>query len=266
LPVPEASAHHELLREAVREGGALALEHARKGILAWRKDDDTPVTEADLAVDHLLKQRLQAAEPDYGWLSEETEDDETRLGTQRQWLVDPIDGTRAYIKGRPHYAVVGALIEDGRPISGVIYNPATDQLFEAEAGKGAFLNGARIHVTTQEAVEGCRMLGASDMFRHPAWPQKWPEMHVEQRNSIAYRAALVAAGEFDAMLVMNWKNDWDLAAADLIVHEAGGQMTTHAGDALRYNARDPRHRSVVAAGPALYKALNARIGQIVLPG
>jgi len=266
LPVPEASSHHETLRDAVQEGGALALEHYKKGVLAWRKDDDTPVTEADLAVDHLLKQRLRAAEPDYGWLSEETEDDEARLTSPRQWMVDPIDGTRAFIKGRPHFAVVGAVIEGGRPISGVIYNPATDELFEAETGGGAFLNGAPIHVSDVGEVEGCRILGAEDMFRHPAWPQKWPEMHVEQRNSIAYRGALVAAGDFDAMLVMNWKNDWDLAAADLIVHEAGGKMTTHSGQTLTYNKPDPRHRSVVAAGPALYKALDARIGQIVLPG
>jgi len=257
---------HALLRDAVREGGALALERFKAGVTARDKADGTPVTDADVEVDTLLKDRLRSAQPDYGWLSEETEDDTSRLDTTRQWMVDPIDGTRAFIKGRPHFAVVAALIEQGRPVSGIIYNPATEQMFEAQAGQGALLNGIQISVSSRADVEGCRMLGSADMFRHPAWPHKWPQMDVQQRNSIAYRGALVASGEFDAMLVMNWKNDWDLAAADLIVHEAGGRMTTHAGEGLTYNARDPRHRTVVAAGPALYKALHDRIGDIVLPG
>ncbi len=260
----KTKADHAALCDAVREGGALALEHFNKGVLAWQKEDNTPVTEADLAVDALLKERLQSAQPDYGWLSEETEDDETRLSTQRQWIVDPIDGTRAFVKGRPHFSVVAALIENGRPISGAIYNPATDEFFEAQTGRGAKLNGVPISVSGAEHVEGCRMLGAADMFQHPAWPQKWPDMEIAQRNSIAYRGALVAAGQFDAMLVMTWKNDWDLAAADLIVHEAGGRLTDHQGRGLTYNAIDPRHRSVVAAGPTLYQALHARIGDIVL--
>ena len=257
---------HAILLDAIREGGALALAHFKAGVTAQNKDDGTPVTEADLAVDALLKQRLRSTRPDYGWLSEETEDDDTRLHTMRQWMVDPIDGTRAFIKGRPHFAIVGALIDQGRPVSGVIYNPATDELFEAQAGKGALLNGKPISVSDVPDVEGCRMLGAEDMFRHPAWPQKWPPMEIAQRNSIAYRGALVASGDFDAMLVMNWKNDWDLAAADLIVHEAGGHMTSHTGERFTYNAKDPRHRTVVAAGPRLHKALHDRIGAIVLPG
>ncbi len=248
----------------MRAGGALALYHYENDVRHWKKGDATPVSDADIEVDTLLREQLTAARPDYGWLSEETEDDKSRLDTKRQWIVDPIDGTRAFVKGRPHFAVVAALVEDGRPVSGVIFNPATDEFFEAELGNGARLNGRPMSVSACGAVEGCRMLGSVEMFRHPAWPQKWPEMHVEQRNSIAYRAALVAAGVFDAMLVMTWKNDWDLAAADLIVHEAGGRLTDHRGTQLVYNRPRPRHRSVVAAGPALFDALNARIGMIVL--
>lgn len=264
--MPDTAHDHATLCAAVREGGALALEHFNAGVKAWQKADDTPVTKADLAVDALLKERLLTARPDYGWLSEETEDDTTRLTTARQWIVDPIDGTRAFVKGRPHFAVVAALIENGRPICGAIYNPATDEFFEAQTGHGALLNNAPISVSTRAEVEGCRMLGAADMFRHPAWPRTWPPMDVSTRNSIAYRGALVASGDFDAMLVMTWKNDWDIAAADLIVHEAGGHMTDHRGNGLTYNGADPRHRSVVAAGPALHAALHGRIGDIVLPG
>lgn len=266
MPVPDIADDHAILCAAVRAGGALALDHFATGAPVWKKDDNTPVTQADLAVDALLRARLQAARPDYGWLSEETEDGTARLATSCQWIVDPIDGTHAFINGRPHFAVVAALIHAGRPVSGAIFNPATDQFFEAQRGMGAFLNGAPIHVSARQEVEGCHMLGAADMFKHPAWPHKWPPMHVEQRNSIAYRGALVACGEFDAMLVMTWKNDWDLAAADLLIHEAGGRLTTHSGDTLIYNTKDPRHRSVVAAGPCLYAALHARIGAIVLDG
>lgn len=261
---PEPSEDHRLLREAVRAGGELALARFHEGIDHWHKGDKTPVTQADLDVDALLKERLRAARPDYGWLSEESEDDTARLATERQWIVDPIDGTRAFVKGRPHFSVVGALVEQGRPVAAAIYNPATEEFFEAEAGRGAFLNGRPIHASTRADIEGCRMLGAVDMFRHPAWPRKWPAMEVEQRNSIAYRAALVAAGIFDAMLAMSHKHDWDLAAADLIVHEAGGQLGDHRGRQLVYNRPEPRHRSVLAAGAPLFDAIVARIGDIEL--
>ena len=270
MPVPDtdgaagAVGDHALLCAAVREGGALALARFREGIGHWHKVDETPVTQADLDVDALLAARLRGARPDYGWLSEETEDDTARLSTQRQWIVDPIDGTRAFVKGRPHFSVVAALVEAGRPVTAAIFNPATDEFFEAEASKGARLNGTPIHATSRGRIEGCRMLGAADMFRHPAWPEAWPDMHVEQRNSIAYRAALVAAGEFDAMLAMTWKHDWDLAAADLIVHEAGGLLGDHRGRQLVYNRPVARHRSVLAAGRPLFEAIRARIGTIAL--
>lgn len=267
MPAPDGTAalsDHALLCEAVRAGGALALERFGEGTSHWKKGDATPVTQTDLDVDALLARVLRGARPNYGWLSEETEDDTARLDTRRQWIVDPIDGTRAFMKGRPHFAVVAALIEAGRPISAAIFNPATDEFFEAEAGGGARLNGRPIAASARADIEGCRMLGSADMFGHPAWPQKWPAMHIEQRNSIAYRAALVAAGEFDAMLAMTWKQDWDLAAADLIVHEAGGRLADHRGRQLVYNRAVPRHRSVLAAGSALFEAIHARIGEIAL--
>ena len=267
MPAPESpapDADHALLCAAVRAGGALALERFGAAVTHWKKGDATPVTQTDIDVDALLADRLRGARPDYGWLSEETEDDTARLSTARQWIVDPIDGTRAFVNARPHFAVVAALIEGGRPISAAIFNPATDEFFEAQAGRGARCNGQPIRTSRRTGIAGCRMLGSAEMFRHPAWPEKWPDMHVEQRNSIAYRAALVAAGVFDAMLAMTWKHDWDLAAADLIVHEAGGRLGDHRGNRLIYNAPRPRHRSVLAAGAPLFEAIRARIGGIVL--
>jgi myo-inositol-1(or 4)-monophosphatase len=256
----------ELLFSAVREGGAVALGYFQTKLKTWMKAGDSIVTEADIAVNDLLQKRLAGARPDYGWLSEETEDDADRLTRSRVWVVDPIDGTRAFAKGKPHFVLSVALVEDGRPVLGALFNPATDEFFEAEAGSGARLNGKPIHVSDRAEIAGARMAAHGPMFRHPAWPQAWPEMEIIERNSVAYRIALVACGAADAALALNTKNDWDLAAADLIVIEAGGRMTSHDGKTLVYNRELPRHRSLLAAGPRLYDALFQRVGALTLPG
>jgi len=249
----------------MREAGAMAMQYFREEIRHWRKTDDTLVTEADIEIDELLLERLTSARPDYGWLSEETRDNAERLTQNRVWVVDPIDGTIAFFKGRPHFSVSVALVVEGAGLIAGVYNPATDEFFAACKDVGACRNGAPIQVSDCAAVPGCRMLGAKDMFAHPAWPEPWPAMEIENRNSIAYRLCLVAAGEFDAALVLSTKCDWDVAAADLIVREAGGRCTTHDGQALVFNRESPRQRSILAAGPRLYEALFARVGAIVLP-
>ena len=267
MPAPEArDADFALLKETVREAGALAMRFYMTDHKQWSKaHDNTPVTEADIAVNDLLHARLGGARPDYGWLSEETEDDSSRLTQPLVWVVDPIDGTRAFAKGRPHFVISVALVEDGRPVLGVLFNPATDEFYEARLGGGAFLNGKPIHVSGCSAIEGCRMVAFAPMFKHPAWPEPWPGMDISDRNSVAYRVALVASGEADATLALNGKSDWDLAAADLILHEAGGRMTAHDGTVFLYNRASTRHPSLLAAGPALYDALFAKVGAIKLP-
>lgn len=268
MPVPEArDADFLLLKDVVRQAGAVAMRFFLTDHKQWSKaHDNTPVTEADIAVNDLLRTRLMGARPDYGWLSEETEDDSSRLTQSSVWVVDPIDGTRAFTKGKPHFVISVALVEDGRPVLGVLFNPATDEFFEAQKGRGAKLNGEPIRVSDCAAVEGCRMIAFEPMFRHPAWTEAWPEMDVSDRNSVAYRIALVACGQADATLALNGKSDWDLAAADLILHEAGGRMTTHDGQTFFYNRASTRHPSLLAAGPALYEALFARVGALKLPG
>ncbi len=262
---PSREADRKLMVEAVREAGALALGYYRTDLKKWMKSGDSVVTEADIAVNDLLHARLAASRPDYGWLSEETEDDPARLARARVWVVDPIDGTRAFAKGKPHFVHSVALVEDGVPVLGVLFNPATDEFFEAAAGGGATLNGVPIAVGDRAEIEGCRMAAHGPMFKHPAWPEPWPDMEIIERNSVAYRIALVACNAADAALALNAKNDWDLAAADLVLHEAGGRLTSHDGKRLVYNRELPRHRSLIAAGPRLYEALYARVGKLALP-
>lgn len=266
MPAPDADL--ALLEEAVREAGAIARRFYGGTFKKWNKAAGSPVTEADLAVDAFLTEKLCGARPDYGWLSEETEDDAARLKAARVFIVDPIDGTLAFVKNRPHFTICAGIVEDGRPIAGVVYNPITEECFRARAGGGAMLNGLPIHATTRTTVEGCRMLGDKPMFALPGWSEPpnipWPPMEIESRSSIAYRIALVASGQFDAMLALTAKHDWDLAAADIILTEAGGKLTTHDGRILRYNGTEAIQPSVVGAGLALHAELLKRVGHLNL--
>ena len=271
MPAPEAdtAADLVLIEEAVREAGKIARSYFGGTYRSWDKGKGQPVSEADLAVDRFLRDTLIAARPGYGWLSEETEDDPARRATPNTFVVDPIDGTIAFLKGKPHFTICAAVVRDGRPVSGVVFNPITDECFTASAGNGANLNGRPAAVTSRAEIEGCRMLAAKATFDHPGWSvppnSPWPQMAVETRSSIAYRMALVAGGRYDAMLALSTKHDWDLAAGDIIVGEAGGRVTDHRGRALRYNGAEPLQPSVVCAGPALHVQLLAKMEHLRLP-
>lgn len=255
-----------LLNEAVREAGRIALTYYQTKLKTWMKDGDSIVTEADIAVNDQLQKALAHARPAYGWLSEETEDDAGRLSRTRVWVVDPIDGTRAFAKGKPHFTISVALVENGRPVLAALFNPATDEFFEAETGAGALLNGRAIRPGQRREIAGARMAAHGPMFKHPAWPTPWPEMEIIERNSVAYRIALVACDAADAAIALNGKNDWDIAAADLILTESGGRFTSHDGKIFLYNREITRHRSLLAAGPEMYEALFERLGALKLPG
>ncbi|HEY1961926.1 MAG TPA: 3'(2'),5'-bisphosphate nucleotidase CysQ [Rhizomicrobium sp.] len=267
MPAPEADL--ALIEEAVRDAGVIARKFYRGSYRKWDKGKGQPVTECDLAIDEFLSQRLRAERPDYGWLSEETEDDPSRLQAETVFVVDPIDGTVALLKGRPHFTICAATVRHGRPMAGAVYNPITGECFTALIDEGAKLNGKPIHVSTRTELEGCRMLGPTTTFQHPAAAiapeHRWPPMHLENRNSVAYRLALVACGGFDATVALSAKHDWDLAAGDLIVHEAGGRIGTHTGAVLHYNGSLPVQPSVMAAGPALFAQLITQVHNIKLP-
>lgn len=264
--LPSRTEDRHLLNVAVREAGTIAMRFYQTKLKTWMKDGDSIVTEADIAVNDHLHKALALMRPGYGWLSEETKDDAIRLTRERVWVVDPIDGSRAFAKGKPHFTISVALVELGRPVLAALFNPATDEFFEAEIGRGALLNGKATLVGHRARIEGSRMAAYGPMFKHPAWSEPWPAMEIIERNSVAYRIALVACDQADAALALNTKNDWDLAAAELILLEAGGRFTSHDGRTLVYNREIPRHRSLLAAGPEMYEALFARVGGLKLPG
>jgi myo-inositol-1(or 4)-monophosphatase len=255
----------ELIVQAALEGGDIALRRRDEGLEVWNKPGDSPVSSADLEVDGFLAERLLGRRADYGWLSEETADNEDRLGKRRLFVVDPIDGTRAYIKGRPWFAVSIAIVEGGRPVAGVVHAPELRETFVAEAGGGATLNGKPIAPSGRSALEGMAMLGDKALFAHPSWPTPWPAMRIESRNSIAYRLCLVASGAFDAAFAPSGKSDWDLAAADLIATEAGAVICDVKGRPFVYNRPVPKQAGLVCAGPALAPLILEHLAPIQWP-
>jgi myo-inositol-1(or 4)-monophosphatase len=252
----------DLIRGAALEGGRLALEARAEGLKIWTKPEGSPVSDADIAVDTLLKLRLLNARPNYGWLSEETADDPARLEVRRLFVVDPIDGTAAYVRGKPWFTVCIAVVEDGQPVAAVVHAPELGETYEAIVGGGARLNGEPIRPSDRTELEGAAVLGDARMFEDPRWPQPWPPMAIASRNSIAYRLVQVACGAFDAALALTPKCDWDLAAADLIAREAGACITDHRGLGFAYNRPAPKQRSVLCAAPGLCELILNRVSHI----
>ena len=252
-----------LLIAAAREAGAVLMRHHGTGVKVWNKGG-TPVTEADHASNALLAERLRGARPDYGWLSEETADDSSRLSARRVFVVDPLDGTVSFIKNKDDFTVSLAVVADGAPVAGAVFNPSRGEMFAGVLGGGATLNGVAIACSTVAAIEGCRMVAPRGLIAHPAWPSPWPEMEILKVGSIAYRLALVASGRADATLAMTTKSDWDIAGGEIIAREAGALVTAHDGGPFRYNRPDTHQASLLAAGKNLYPALSARVGGVKL--
>jgi myo-inositol-1(or 4)-monophosphatase len=243
------------LEKSVREAGLLALSMFQKPLNSWTKGEaQSPVSEADIAADNLLRERLTAGNAGIAWLSEESVDDPARLDARYVWIVDPIDGTRAYIGGLPHWAVSAALVESGRPIVACLYAPVSDEFFMAVAGHGATRNGTAITVAPGAALANARIAGPRNLLSR--LQAALPPFEVMPRtHSLALRLARVAEGTFDAAFAGGSSHDWDLAAADLLVHEAGGALTSFTGDTVTYNRPVPRHGMLVAAGRDRHAAL-----------
>ncbi len=250
------------------EAGALALTYrAQGGGETWNKASGGPVTEADLAVNRLCLARLSAARPGYGWLSEETLDDPGARSQSRIWVVDPIDGTKAYMRGGDDWSIGLAVIEDGEPVAGAIYAPALGRMYAARRGAGARLNGEPIRTSTRAAEAGLRLIANEGVVSHPGWPEPWPEVVLARPkpNSTLLRLALVASGDWDAALVLGEKADWDIAAGALLISEAGGRATEHTGAPLRFNQTVPAQPSVVASGKGVHDLLVRRAGIVKVP-
>lgn len=243
-----------LIGEAAREAGAIAMRHFRRDPEVWLKDGRSPVSAADIEVDDFLRRVLREARPGYGWLSEETVDTEERLGARRLFVVDPIDGTRAFVDGRRTWCVSIAVVEDGQPVAGVLECPAKKEFYEAVSGGPALRNGKAIMVAPVAGPP--RIAGPKAIVgRLPGHLRGAGAMPYVP--SLAYRLAMVAAGDLDGTLVKPNSHDWDLAAADLILRRAGGGIRTESGAAPSYGGRETRHGTLVAAGNALLLELQA---------
>ena len=242
----------EELGAALREAGPIALRTFRSEVKSWTKHGNSPVSEADIAVDTFLRERL--SRDGFGWLSEESQDDHARLEAERLFIVDPIDGTRSYLAGKTDWSIVAAVVEKGRPVAAAVYVPVDDALYLAASGAGATCNGSPIAASPGATLADARVAGPKkflDRFSaiDPA------TIHEPKIHSLALRITRVAEGRIDAALASINAYDWDLAAADLLVHEAGGAMTNLAGDLLVYNLHNPVHGAVLAAGRARHEAM-----------
>ncbi len=249
-----------LLIDAAQAAGEIARTHFRSGQDVWDKPGGAgPVTEADLEVDRMLRAELCAARPDYGWLSEETPDSGARLTRARSFIVDPIDGTRAFVEGSRTWAHSLAVVEAGVPVAAVVYLPLRDKLYSAARGQGAALNGAPIRSSQRAGLARASVLAARPSFEPRHWAQGPPPVDRQFRSSLAYRLALVAEGRFDAMLTLRDTWEWDIAAGTLLVEEAAGRGTDRFGAPLVFNGPSAKVSGVLAGGaqvqPALLTAL-----------
>ncbi|MCC4244107.1 3'(2'),5'-bisphosphate nucleotidase CysQ [Stappia indica] len=252
----------ELIARAARAGGEIALSYFRKDPRRWTKENDSPVSEADLAVDRHLAEALQAARPDYGWLSEETADDSSRLAARRSFVVDPIDGTRGFLAGSGEWTVAIAVVEDGRPVAAALFRPVGNDLYTATLGQGATLNGREVAVSGQPVLSGASVAGPKSITGQGPM-MRTGISHAGYVPSLALRLALVAEGRIDAAVVRENACDWDLAAADLLVQEAGGRLEDLDGRALAYNRASVRHPALVAGPPALAAPLRPILAQLL---
>ena len=252
-----------LLVSAARQAGQIAQGYFQRDPEVIDKPDGAgPVTAADLAVNAMLEDRLRAARPDYGWLSEETEDTGARLTTRRQFVIDPIDGTRAFIEGSKDWAHSLAVVEDGVPVAAAVYVPMRDLMFSAALDAPAAMNGERLTAATGDRVPAV-VLASKANFDSRHWRGgKLPDITRAFRSSLAYRLCLVAKGRFDAMLTLRPSWEWDIAAGALIAGQAGAVVTDQHGAALRFNNPQPLVPGVVAGGPALHQRL---VGHLEAP-
>lgn len=235
----------DLLVEAAMAAGREALRYFRNDVQVWWKNGGTsPVTAADHAANDILLDRLRRARPEYGWLSEESEDDPARLGHDRVFIVDPIDGTRAFMEGRDTWVVSAAVTGHGRSLAGVLYAPSLDELYIADASGRVEKNGANLRIEPHAGP--VRVSAADDMIKRFTGGLGRVE-RASRIPSLAYRLAMVADGRLDATIVKPDAHDWDLAAADLILANAGGGVRDVHGDAPVYNQETPRHGILFAA-------------------
>jgi myo-inositol-1(or 4)-monophosphatase len=247
--------------DVAQSAGVMALDFFRPGektsASIFHKAGGSPVTEADYLVDRFLKQRLEDLLPEAGWLSEETEDTDARLSKRLIFVVDPIDGTRSFASGHPYWAIALALVQDGRPLFGVVHAPALGETYVAVKGAGARLNGEIIKVSKRMTLRPDAKVAAPASLAAEL-RKSGLEFTLQPRiPSLAMRIVLVASGALDAGFAAENAHDWDIAAADLILEEAGGRLASLDGQTLTYNRGETRHGVLTAAPAQIHAEVNA---------
>ena len=257
-----ASVSLDLLEDLAREAGDIALQYFRQDPETWTKGDDSPVSEADLAVDAYLRRALLANYPGFGWISEESAAGPVRETEVPVFVVDPIDGTRAYLKGASEWSVSIALVQKGRPVAGLLYCPALDELYRAEAGSGAELNGETLGIGSPESLFRAKAAGPRTILGDQVFFDL--ELDVQPGGaSLAYRLARVADGRLDVAIARSNSHDWDLAAADLLVHEAGGSLTGTDGETVVYNEPTLSHPVLVCSPLSTHDEMCDRVSAVL---
>ncbi|MGB0958671.1 MAG: 3'(2'),5'-bisphosphate nucleotidase CysQ [Halocynthiibacter sp.] len=248
-----------LLMDAAYAAGDIARKFWQRDPEVWDKADGAgPVTEADLAVDRMLNATLRAERPDYGWLSEETEDTGERQHHEHVFIVDPIDGTRAFINGADTFSHSLAIAQNGKIIAGVVYLPILDLMYSAHHLGAAQVNGKPLTAGAKSDLKTADILAAKPTLEDQHWKEP-PAFNRHFRSSLAYRLCLVAEGKFDAMLSLRPTWEWDVAAGDLIVERAGATIKDRANETVIYNQKDPRHNGLIAAGSSLQSEIQKRL-------
>ena len=245
-------------KSAVLKAGLIAKEYKNK-ISVKYKSKNQPVTEADTAIDDFFKSFFKRETPEFGWVSEESNDDKSRFSSEFFWCVDPIDGTRSYISGKPEYTISLALIKKNRPILGCIFNPETNEFFFAKKDRGAFCNDKKIYVNKNKDITSSIYAISNSEIKKLEQFNFFKKENIIKIGSIAYKIALVAKGKIDVALSFTKKNDWDLAASDLILREAGGNIKKMNGEDIIYNSNVMNVSSVIACNNELIQELCVKL-------
>lgn len=257
------TAELKIAKQAAREAGRIPMKYFRGSFSVTEKSPDNPVTIADIEADNYLRTQLLRNFPDYGWLSEETKDSAERLSKEKVWIVDPLDGTKEFIAGRPEFVVSIGLVKNGEPILGVLFNPVTDEMFSADEDEPANLNGTPLAISRVESVSESTLIISRTEERDGLWkPYRQYFKKAVVCGSVAYKLASFAAGRADAFVSLKSKNEWDVCAGDYLIRRAGGTTMTRNGKRLVYNQPDPHiPDGIVASSPHLAPELLLRFGK-----
>jgi myo-inositol-1(or 4)-monophosphatase len=251
-----------LAERAAREAGDIVRRYYESELRVAEKGPDNPVTKADLEADAHIRSVVSATFPDDGWLSEETADSADRLARRRVWVVDPLDGTKEFIQRIPEFCICIALVEDGRPVVGVEYNPAADRLYSAALGEGTTVNAARARVSTTSRVPDAVVLASRSEDKRGEWDAFKDRVHVRLTGSVAFKLAELSTGAGDATFTLTPKNEWDICAGTLLVEEAGGRVTGLDGAPLVFNQRKTLRDGMIASNGVLHDGLVALIAEV----